>query len=711
MAAISCADRNEVTGVLTAGGRWLHRIWSGWSASGPAAAAWIALLLAGCFGVSYAVGGAGVAPPLWFLLAIMIAAARFGLIGGAVTAVLSGLLAGPALAADVATGQAQATSDWTVRGGFFVAVAVVMATIQARAARRAAGYADELRLADRRFRALVEGLPLVTYIDSLTDSAANLYSSPQIKDLLGYTPEEWQADGDIFPKILHPDDRERVLSLVAHCNATGDPFVSEYRLRSRDGSYVWVHDESVIVYDDDGTPLYAQGCFLDIRDRKRAEEELQRIAFHDPLTGLPNRRQFEEHLARRLSESARTGMPVGVLFIDLDDFKLVNDSFGHAVGDELLRHVGERLVAAVRPADTVARQGGDEFLILIAAQPDAGDGGAATAAEVAGRVRDALAEPFRLAEREVYVSASIGISLSPTDAADANALIKHADIAMYASKDAGRNSFSFYAQDGHDALAELSMTARLRSALERDEFELHYQPIVQLESGLVIGAEALIRWRGADGGLVLPGQFLPLAERVGLMADISDWVVDRAVMQAGAWQRAGIDVYVSANLPPSLWSPATMRRLIERIDSERLDPGRLMIELTETAAATEQQPEATAMRAELERRGVRLAIDDFGTGYSSISRLNQLLVTAVKIDRSFIRDVPHTAEATRLVRATVQLAQNLGLQPIAEGIETAAQRSFLLAQGCAVGQGFLFGRAVPAADLPGLYARSREQAA
>ncbi len=182
-------------------------------------------------------------------------------------------------------------------------------------------------------------------------------------------------------------------------------------------------------------------------------------------------------------------------------------------------------------------------------------------------------------------------------------------------------------------------------------------------------------------------------------------------MQAGAWQRAGIDVYVSANLPPSLWSPATMRRLIERIDSERLDPGRLMIELTETAAATEQQPEATAVRAELERRGVRLAIYDFGTGYSSISRLNQLLVTAVKIDRSFIRDVPHTAEATRLVRATVQLAQNLGLQPIAEGIETAAQRSFLLAQGCAVGQGFLFGRAVPAADLPGLYARSREQAA
>jgi len=588
---------------------------------------------------------------------------------------------------------------------------VVMATIQERAARRAAGYADELRLADRRFRALVEGLPLVTYIDSLTDSAANLYSSPQIKDLLGYTPEEWQADGDIFPRILHPDDRERVLALVAHCNATGDPFVSEYRLRSRDGSYVWVHDESVIVYDDDGTPLYAQGCFLDIRDRKRAEEELQRIAFHDPLTGLPNRRQFEEHLARRLSESARTGMPVGVLFIDLDDFKLVNDSFGHAVGDELLRHVGERLVAAVRPADTVARQGGDEFLILIAAQPDAGDGGAATAAEVAGRVRDALAEPFRLAEREVYVSASIGISLSPTDAADANALLKHADIAMYASKDAGRNGFSFYAQDGHDALAELSMTARLRSALERDEFELHYQPIVQLESGLVIGAEALIRWRGADGGLVLPAQFLPLAERVGLMADISDWVVDRAVMQAGAWQRAGIDVYVSANLPPSLWSPATMRRLIERIDSERLDPGRLMIELTETAAATEQQPEATAVRAELERRGVRLAIDDFGTGYSSISRLNQLLVTAVKIDRSFIRDVPHTAEATRLVRATVQLAQNLGLEPIAEGIETAAQRSFLLAQGCAVGQGFLFGRAVPAADLPGLYARSREHAA
>jgi diguanylate cyclase (GGDEF)-like protein/PAS domain S-box-containing protein len=686
----------------------LRRFWSR-SISTAEAAGWIVLLSAGCWSVSYAVGGAAVGPPLWFLLPIMVAAARFGLVGGLTTAAVSGLMAGPLLPDAVATGQPQATSDWVVRAGFFLAVAVVMAAIRSRSARRAAVFAGELRQADRRFRALVEGLPLVTYIDSLTDSAANLYSSPQITSLLGYTPEQRQADPDIFPRILHPDDRARVLALVAHCNATGDPFVSEYRLRAADGTYVWVHDESVIVHDEDGTPLYAQGCFLDIRARKQAEEELHRIAFHDPLTGLPNRRRFEEHLARRLADPS--GSPLGVLFIDLDDFKLVNDSFGHAVGDELLRQVGERLSAAVRRGDTVARQGGDEFLILIAAGGSDGDGGAAAAAGVARDVRNALAQPFRLAERAVYVSASIGISLSPTDAADANALLKHADVAMYASKRSGRNAYSFYAQDGHDALAELSMTARLRSALERDEFELHYQPIVQLDSGVVIGAEALIRWREPDGALLPPGRFLPLAERVGLMADISDWVVDRAVAQAGTWQRAGLDLYVSANLPPALWSPGTMQRLIDRIDGERLESGRLMIELTETAATTEQQPEASVLREQLERRGVRLAIDDFGTGYSSISRLNQLLVTAVKIDRSFIRDVPGSAEATRLVRATVQLSRNLGLQPIAEGIETPAQRSFLLAQRCAVGQGFLFGGAVPPDELVRVYIASRAQIA
>jgi diguanylate cyclase (GGDEF)-like protein/PAS domain S-box-containing protein len=569
----------------------------------------------------------------------------------------------------------------------------------------------ELRAAEWRYRKLVEDMPVGTYVNSLEGLVT--YISPHIEPVLGYPPEDWVRDGGtLFSRILHPDDREWVEARSAQCQEDRTVFEEEYRLLAYDGRTVWVLDRTVQVCAPDGTPLFRQGFLLDITERKCAEERLAHLAYHDPLTGLPNRAMFNEHLELVLARARRTGSGAAVLFIDLDDFKLVNDSFGHSAGDELLRQVAGRLGSVTRAGDLVARQGGDEFLVLIGdfdghrAEPE----WMRTACDqIARKVRSALHAPFMVAGTELHTSASIGISMFPVDAADAEGMLKNGDIAMYKVKESGRDGYQLFASDGHDRVAQLSMAGRLRGAVARGEMVLHYQPLTELETGCVVGVEALVRWNDPARGMVPPMEFIPLAERTGVIGPLSDWVIEEACRQGAEWRAQGLDIYVSVNMPPALWQPTAMRHVLKTIEQFGLHAGRLMIEITESAIG-EDGARIEPILNELHERGLRLAIDDFGTGHSSLSRLSQMMVTTLKIDRSFVHDLPNDASAAVLVSAIIQLARKLGLQPLAEGIETEEQRAFLIAEGCTFGQGFLFSPAVPAAEIAPLV-RSRARRA
>jgi diguanylate cyclase (GGDEF)-like protein/PAS domain S-box-containing protein len=547
----------------------------------------------------------------------------------------------------------------------------------------------------------------------------NTFIGEGLESLIGPVPED-RTPEQAWEEAVHPHEKDEYNAVYERLER-GEPAELEYRLVGYDGRTRWVWDRMRPRRTEDGR-LLIDGIVADVTERRLAADELaeaQRqlthIAYHDSLTGLPNRVSFEERLHATLERCANERCASAVLFIDLDNFKLINDSFGHAAGDELLRAVAGRLDRATRGGDVVARQGGDEFLILIAdiesdeRAPQAEEVQAAAEA-VARKIRRALQAPFKVSGIEIFVSASIGISLFPIDAEDTETLLKHADAAMYRAKDDGRDCFRLYALDSDTAFEQLSTAGRLRGAVDSgEELVLHYQPIVRLDSAEVVGVEALIRWQDGDR-LVPPLEFLPLAERTGLMGPLSDWVIGEACRQAKCWRDVGLDLYVSVNLPPSFWQPTAMRHVLTTIETFGLDPDRLMIEITESAMMVETRRNMEPVLAELHERGLRLAIDDFGSGHSSLSRLNQMWVSTLKIDRSFVQDLPYDPNSAVLVSSIIQLAQNLGLEPLAEGIETEEQRGFLLSHGCGLGQGFHFSRPVPATEIESIYRMARRSA-
>jgi diguanylate cyclase (GGDEF)-like protein/PAS domain S-box-containing protein len=522
-----------------------------------------------------------------------------------------------------------------------------------------------------------------------------------LETLIGPVPEGMSSE-EAYEAAVHPDDRE-VYDGAVEGLWQGDPLEVEYRLFGADGELRWVLDRMRPERRSEDGSLLVSGVVADISERKRVEaeamEKLEHAALHDSLTGLANRASFLEHLELGLKRATRTGKAVGVLFIDLDNFKLVNDSFGHAAGDELLKAVGSRLEAAVRGMDVVARQGGDEFLILLTdlERQAAEEVSSSPAAEVvADKVRAILREPFLVEGIEIYVSASIGISLYPADAADAETLLKHADVAMYSVKDAGRDGYARYSDGADTALEQISKAGRLRKSVESGRgLVLHYQPLMNLETAEVVGVEALVRWRDGNRGLVQPDEFIPLAEQVGLIGPLSDWVVGEACRQASAWQKEGMDFYVSINVPPSYCQPTGMAHLAAAADAAGIGLDRLMIEVTESALAPDKRVHVEDTLTGMRQQGLKLAIDDFGTGHSSLGRLNQTWVHMLKIDRSFVRELSESEHARNLVASVVQLARTLGLEPLAEGVETQEQRRFLVDQGCRYGQGFLFSRPLP----------------
>jgi len=726
-------------------------------------------------------------------------------------------------------------------------------------------FLDQISTGGEGYRHLVERLPAIVYAAELGENGRWRYVSPQIEEILGYTPEEWLADSTLWARLLHPGDRERALDQETRKTlGNRNPPPVDYRMVTRDGRTVWILDEAVLEPDEAGTPIW-HGVLYDITERKSVEQDLRRSAaqqaavarlggralkdgdpeqlmgeavsvlteiegvaavcvwergrdgrrltlraglgaqadgaerasaardshagaaldsrlhvivddwaaerrfsqppalrtlgvrsslavtidgkqrpfgvldvhsaepnrftpqdvhfvqasanvladaferhaadealrhrvLHDPLTGLPNRLSFVDALRAALSHSAVSGTPVGVLFFDLDNFKLINDSLGHHAGDELLRAVAPRLRSHLRPGDTVARFGGDEFGVLVDRLADE-----AEAMAIANRIAAAFAEPYPMGGVDHFVSASVGIAVarpSLGEPVEAEMLIRDADAAMYRAKERGRARCELFdAEMRAGALRRLEVERELRFALERDELELHYQPMIALRDGKIVGLEALLRWRHPERGLLEPGEFVEVAEDSGLIEPIGRWVQERACRDVLGWHRLRPDerpLDVSVNLSArQVTSPELARSIGALLAEVNLDSVHLRLEITESALVDESALAMGSLEL-LSDLGVGLVLDDFGTGYSSLAYLNRFPFDGLKIDRSFVEALGVEQERTAIVEAIVGMARALSLYVIAEGVESEEQLAELSRLDCDYAQGHLFARALPA---------------
>ncbi len=451
------------------------------------------------------------------------------------------------------------------------------------------------------------------------------------------------------------------------------------------------------------TPL-ARNLVAQIRERKLAEERFAHLAHHDSLTGLPNRVLFHDRLQLAMVEAKRRRESAAILFLDADRFKTINDTLGHDAGDDLLKQIATRLTACLRAGDTVSRLAGDEFAVVLPGVENTNH-----TRHLAQRLLDCFVEPFLLKEQRIFITASIGVTLYPGDATTVEGLLKNADTAMYRAKDAGRNNYQFYSTDMHThAVERLKLENALRGATERDELVLHYQPLVNLKSGQVEGMEALLRWNHPELGLVPPLEFIPLAEETGLIIPIGEWVLRTACAQARAWQNAGLPpLRLSVNLSARQFQKDLVGMVASVLEETGLEPKYLELELTESVVM--KNPEmAVATLDALDRMGVRLSIDDFGTGYSSLSYLKRFPIDTLKVDRSFVRDIPGDADDMLITSSIIGLAHSLGIQVVAEGVETYAQLSFLRAQNCDAMQGYYFSKPLPAPAFAQLLGERRQ---
>jgi diguanylate cyclase (GGDEF)-like protein len=448
-------------------------------------------------------------------------------------------------------------------------------------------------------------------------------------------------------------------------------------------------------------PTFSLGVMFDVTETKHGDEKVAFLTYHDELTGLPTRAMFEELLELSLGRAKHHGMSVAVICVDIDDFRLVNDSLGRLAGDEVLNVVADRLRDSTRETDLVARRSGDTFLMLLADLERDGDDvepAVARAESAAQRILDSLAVPFRAGGTELYVAASIGISLFPQDGDEPGGLLRNADAAMLESKKGG-HAYVVSNRGALDSSAKLRFVTRLRKAVESQRWTLHYQPVLELATGRMRGVEALIRWIEPDGTMVPPGDFIPVAEELGLIESIGEWVVRELVYQAQAWRELDIDLTISFNLSPrQFWQPELANGILERIREGGIDPSKVIVEITESSAMTDPDRAQTILE-DLHAGGLRIAIDDFGTGYSSLARIRDMPVDVLKIDRSFVSGVDVDPQNRSIVSAFIELARGLGVTTLAEGIETEGELAFVRDRGCVMGQGFYFSKPVPPEEI------------
>ncbi len=525
-----------------------------------------------------------------------------------------------------------------------------------------------------------------------TDSAGRgAYFNRAWLEFTGRTLEQELGDG--WQENIHPDDREAWRHNYAEAVREGRPLVGEYRLQHGSEGYRWIVDRSKPCRDANGVLLGYVGSCHDIHKEKLAQEHIRHIGQYDSLTGLPNQTLLEDRLRQAIANARRSKGRVIALFADLDCFKLINDSLGHTMGNRLLQAVARRLQGCLRESDTLSRRGGDEFVIILSELRHLED-----AAHVADKLLQSLSEPYSIDGFELNITASIGISIYPDDSQDMETLLKNADAAMYYAKQYGRNRYQFFTQEMNGRAYEyLMMQNHLRRALERGEFELNYQPQVDLKKGTIVGAEALIRWRHPELGLVSPGQFIPMAEENGLIVPIGDWVMQEACQQNRRWQEAGLPpLPVAINLSAAQFRKENFHDCVERALHENgLSPSYLELELTE-GTVMQNAEDTILMLQELKAMGVRLSIDDFGTGYSSLSYLKRFPIDKLKVDRSFVQDVTSNDGDAEITRAIIGMAHGLGLKVIAEGVEHEDQLKFLRWQKCDDMQGFYFSRPLQA---------------
>ena len=507
-----------------------------------------------------------------------------------------------------------------------------------------------------------------------------------------------QVAGKSMPGLLLPEHRDAFMALTKSV-FQGDKGTLVFEIQGLKGTRRWLETHAVPMTTRTGETVLL-GITRDITERKNAEERLAFLAHHDELTGLPNRTLFNDRLSQAMIDTERHGRLLAVVFLDLDRFKNINDTLGHEAGDLLLQGVAGRLLEAVRRGDTVARLSGDEFTIVLADMAHVDD-----AARVAQKILDAFTKPLRVAGRDLFVSVSLGVTLYPLDTNDPQELLRNADIAMYRAKEQGRNNFQFYAAEMTvQALEHMRIESDLRQALERDEFTLHYQPIVSGQDGKVIAVEALIRWHSREQGLVPPLQFIPVAEETGLIGPIGEWVLRTACAQLARWQANGHpELRLAVNLSVRQFrSPNLAAMVRESLASASIDPAHLEFEITESLLVEEKNVLDTLR--ELDALGVQFSIDDFGTGYSSLSYLKRLPIDTLKIDRSFVTDIPGDTDDAAIAQAIIAMAHSLNMRVVAEGVETAKQHRFLQRHGCDTMQGYFFSRPLPAEELTRLLA-------
>jgi len=663
--------------------------------SAPAAFVVVAVLFPISWVAASALGGAAAVAPLWFCVPVFVAGLRFGPLGALVAGVTATVVAGPLLPADSATGASQAVADWVSRGLFFVLSGELVAYLfharwQTSPGAAPAGVRSE---GEQRFAALVQrATDMITVIDC---EGRLKYESPAVERILGW-PAGYRL-GMPGQDFVHP--QHRPAADAAGRAVIADPTQSqtvELRLLDSRGTWRWVETTVTNLLDEPTV----EGVVINHRvvdERKSLEDELIHRAFHDSLTGLANRGQLSDRVKGSIARSGAGTRATSVLFIDLDDFKTVNDGFGHDAGDRLLVEVSSRLKRCVAARDLVVRLGGDEFAVLV----EHGAGCSEVASTVAQQVIDALEEPFDVAGHRTRVSASIGIAGCGSSVEDADSVLMRADIAMYHAKANGKNQFVFFTDEMQKGvLHRLDIESWLREALDTGQLRVYYQPVVSLSDRRVEAVEALVRWQHPNLGMLSPDDFLDVAEETGLIVPLGKFVLRDACRQIRTWrERYGETMMVSVNL-----SAAQLRdeNIVEDVRLAMADhgvgPGALMVEVTEGALIGDVSG-ATAVLESLSSLGVTIAIDDFGTGYSSLSHLQLFPVDVIKVDKAFVAGMCGDSEHATLVRSVLAIAAEFSLQVVAEGIRSEEQHAQLHRLGCDYGQGYLYSRPLPAAQI------------
>ncbi len=551
-----------------------------------------------------------------------------------------------------------------------------------------------LHESEEQFRQFADNIPLTLWmIDPV--GGRTIYISPAGRRLVG-------ADTDRHPRKLvgavHPDDRRRIHQ--ARKRAGEGHYDEIFRIQRTDGALRWVHDRAFPVHDEQGNLLRIVGITEDITDQRLTEERIAHASLHDALTGLPNRIQLHQRLTEAVAGADRQN--VAVLLIDADHFKKINDTLGHASGDELLKQLTERLLQIVSPDDLVARMGGDEFALLLRHAPTP-----AHAERVAAAIVEAMRRPCHVGTEEAHVGVSIGIALAGRDGTDADTLIRNADAAMYGAKNAGRNAYRFYnAEMTRRAVEMLKLENSLRRALERGEFSLHYQPKARMDGEQIVGFEALLRWKHPVRGMVAPAEFIPVLEETGLIVPVGEWVIREVCAQLRTWEKYGMgNLPVALNVSARQFSEAGFATRVKRIlDEEMIDPRMIEMEITESVLMAGADVAIGTLQV-LKLLGISISVDDFGTGYSSLSYLKRFPLDALKIDRSFVRDIPEDLDDAAITRTIISMAHGLRLKVIAEGVERPEQMQFLAQHNCDFVQGYLVAKPQPAQEWTDKYGR------